>query len=192
MRKIAEGSAFSPAKEIFEDLSWDKGGRMQGKKVRDSSVVIAQVMLSQDVNPAGNVHGGVIMKHIDTAAGVVASRHARRNVVTASIDRLDFHCPIFVGDLLFFKGSLNMVGRTSMEIGVRVEAENLVTGEVRHTASAYLTLVALDEDNRPTEVPPLVLETEEEIRRNREAKTRREMRPAEGRRRVNCQTDPKS
>jgi acyl-CoA hydrolase len=77
-----------------------------------------------------------------------------------------------------------------MEIGVRVEAENLVTGEVRHTASAYLTLVALDEDNRPTEVPPLVLETEEEIRRNREAKTRREMRRAEGRREVKCQTVP--
>jgi len=165
---------------------------MEGKRVRDSSVIIAQVMVSQDVNPAGNVHGGVIMKHIDTTAGVVASRHARRNVVTVSIDRLDFHCPVFVGDLLSFKGSLNMVGRTSMEIGVRVEAENLITGQVRHTASAYLTFVALGEDNLPTEVPSLVLETEEEIRRNREAKTRREMRPAEGRRRVNCQTDPKS
>ncbi|HAM53304.1 MAG TPA: acyl-CoA thioesterase [Nitrospiraceae bacterium] len=159
---------------------------MEGKKVRESSVIIAQVMVSQDVNPAGNVHGGVIMKHIDTTAGVVASRHARCNVVTASIDRLHFHCPAFVGDLLTFKGSLNMVGKTSMEIGVRVEAETIRTGEVRHTASAYLTFVALDKDNHPAEVPPLILETEEELRRNREAKKRREMRLAERRRGVKC------
>ena len=174
------------------DAYGDKGGEMEGKKVRDSSVVIAQVMVFQDVNPAGNVHGGVIMKHIDTTAGVVASRHARLNVVTASIDRLDFHCPVFVGDLLSFKGSLNMVGKTSMEVGVRVEAENIKTGEVRHTASAYLTFVALDKDNVPAAIPPLILETEEEFRRNREAITRREMRLTERRREVKCQIDPGS
>ncbi|MCL5022393.1 MAG: acyl-CoA thioesterase [Nitrospirae bacterium] len=165
---------------------------MEGKKVGESSVAIAQVMVPQDVNPAGNVHGGVIMKLIDTAAGVVASRHARRNVVTASIDRLDFHHPVFVGDLVLVKGSLNMVGRTSMEIGVRVEAENLLTGERRHTASAYLTLVALDEEGRPVRVPPLVVETEEEARRNREAATRREARLKERRREAKCQRDPNS
>ncbi len=152
---------------------------MEGRRVRDSSVTIAQVMIPQDANPAGNVHGGVIIKLIDTAAGVVASRHARSNVVTASVDRLDFHHPVFIGDLLFFKASLNLVGRTSMEIGVRVEAENVLTGEVRHTASAYLTYVALDGSGRPHEVPPLILETEEETRRNREAKARRETRLAE-------------
>ena len=165
---------------------------MEGKKVKDSRVIMAQVMVPQDVNPAGNVHGGVIMKLIDTTAGVVASRHARSNVVTASIDRLDFHHPVFVGDLLFLKGNLNMVGRTSMEIGVRVEAENLITGEIRHTASAYLTFVALDKNGRPSEVPPLVLETEEEVRRNHEAKIRRALRLEGKKQEKQCQLDPKT
>ena len=169
----------------------EKGGRpvAEGKRVGESSVIIAQVMIPQDANPAGNVHGGVIMKLIDTAAAVVASRHARGNTVTASIDRLDFHHAVYVGDLLFFKGSLNMVGRTSMEVGVRVEAENIFTGEIRHTASAYLTFVALDKEGRPHEVPPLIIETEDEIRRNREAKTRREARLAEKKREASCQLD---
>ena len=149
---------------------------MKEKTVRETTVTMAQVMLPQDANPAGHVHGGVIMKLIDTAAAVVASRHARGNTVTASIDRLDFHNPVFVGDLLFLKAGLNMVGRTSMEAGVRVEAENYMTGEVRHTASAYLTFVALDEKGRPMEVPPLVPETEDEKRRNREALMRRKTR----------------
>ncbi len=162
---------------------------MDGKRVKDSSVTIAQVMIPEDANPMGNVHGGVIVKLIDTAAGVVASRHARSNVVTASIDRLDFHNPVFIGDLLFFKAGLNMVGRTSMEIGVRVEAENVRTGEVRHTASAYLTYVALDDRGRPRDVPPLILETEDEIRRNREAKARRAIRLAEREKESGCQGD---
>ncbi len=165
---------------------------MEGKKVSDSSVIIAQVMIPQDANPAGNVHGGVIMKLIDTTAAVVASRHARRNAVTASIDRLDFHHAIYVGDLLFFKGSLNMVGRTSMEVGVRVEAENIFTGEIRHTASAYLTFVALDKEGRPTAIPPLIIETDEEKRRNIEAVKRREIRLAERKREERCQIDPGS
>jgi uncharacterized protein (TIGR00369 family) len=163
---------------------------MEAKKVKDSSVAIAQVMVPQDVNPSGNVHGGVIMRLIDTTAGVVASRHARSNVVTVSIDRLDFHHPVFVGDLLVLKGSLNMVGRTSMEIGVRVEAENLMTGQVRHTASAYLTFVALDKEGKPREVPPLILETEDEVRRNREAKVRRAQRVTERRQEARCQISP--
>ena len=149
---------------------------MEGKKVKDTSVVMAQLMTPQDVNLAGNVHGGVIMKLIDTAAGAVAARHARTNSVTASVDRLDFHNPVFVGDLVTLKASLNLVGRTSMEVGVYVQSENLITGQIRHTASAYITLVALDKDGRPTAVPPLILETEEEIRRNREAQARREIR----------------
>ncbi len=165
---------------------------MEAKRVKDSSVVIAQVMIPQDANPAGNVHGGVIMKLIDTAAAVAATRHARSNVVTASIDRLDFHHPVYVGDLLFLKASLNMTGRTSMEVGVRVEAENVITGEVRHTASAYLTFVALEDNGRPREVPPLLVEAEEEVRRNREARIRKEARLAEKRREATCRLDPES
>jgi uncharacterized protein (TIGR00369 family) len=163
---------------------------MEGKRIKDSSVTIAQVMIPQDANPAGNIHGGVIMKLIDTAAAVVAARHARSNVVTASIDRLDFHHPVFVGDLLFFRGSLNLTGSTSMEVGVRVEAENLLTGELRHTASAYITFVALDTNGRPRAVPQLVLEGEDEQRRHREAKARREVRLAERRSEATCQRTP--
>jgi uncharacterized protein (TIGR00369 family) len=156
---------------------------MKEKAVTETSITIAQVMLPQDTNPAGNVHGGVIMKLIDTAAAVVASRHARCNTVTASIDRLVFHHPVFVGDVLFLKAGLNMAGKSSMEVGVRVEAENYLTGEVRHTASAYLTFVALDEKGRPKEVPGLIPETDAEKRRYQEAlmrkKTRLELRTKE-------------
>ncbi|MCX5841621.1 MAG: acyl-CoA thioesterase [Deltaproteobacteria bacterium] len=149
------------------------------KRVRESSIIMAQQMNPQDANPAGNVHGGVIMKLIDTAAGAVAIRHARSNAVTASIDRLDFFHPVFVGDFVTLRASLNFVGRTSMEVGVRVESENLMTGERRHTSTAYLTYVALDGQGQPLPLPPMILETEEEKRRNREAKVRRETRLAE-------------
>ena len=165
---------------------------MEGKRVRDSSVVMAQMMNPQDANPAGNVHGGVVVKIIDEAAGVVAARHARSNVVTASIDRMDFHNAVFVGDVLFFSASLNFVGRTSMEIGVRVEAENVITGVVRHAASAYLTYVALDAQGKPHEIPPLILESDEEKRRNREARERRAVRLAEKKREADCRKDPGS
>ncbi|MCX5823146.1 MAG: acyl-CoA thioesterase [Deltaproteobacteria bacterium] len=160
---------------------------MEGKRVEESSAVMSQLMSHQDTNLAGNVHGGVIMKLIDTAAGVAAVRHARSNVVTASIDRLDFHHPVFVGDLLTLRANLNFIGRTSMEVGVRVETENPMTGERRHTASAYLTYVALDRDGRPIPLPPLILETEEEMRRNREAKARRETRLVEKKKEKACQ-----
>jgi len=158
-----------------------KGGNMlkKGKTVKESQVIMAQQMNPHDANPAGNVHGGVIMKLIDTAAGSVSIRHARSNAVTASIDRLDFHCPVFVGDLVTLKASMNLVGKTSMEIGVRVEAENLLSGEVRHTASAYLTFVSLDEFGKSKVIPPLILETDEERRRNHEAKARKEARMQE-------------
>ena len=152
---------------------------MEGKTVRESSVTLSHVMMPQDANPAGNIHGGVIMKHIDEAAGVVAFRHVRSNVVTAAIERLEFHHPMFIGNLLTLKASIRMVGNTSMDIGVRAETEDLFTGEVRHTVSAYLTYVALDESGRPKKVPPLILESEDEMRRNREARVRREVRLAE-------------
>ena len=135
------------------------------KKVSESEVRLAQVMLPEDANPAGNVHGGTIMKLVDNAAAVVASRHCRRNVVTASIDRMDFHKPVYVGNLVILKSSLNWVGRTSMEIGVKVEAEDLMTGYNTHIASAYLTFVALDEQGKPVEVPGIILETADHERR---------------------------
>jgi acyl-CoA hydrolase len=162
---------------------------MKNKRPKDSTISMAIVMLPEDANPAGNVHGGVIMKHIDSAAGVVAVRHASSNAVTASIDRLDFHSPVYVGNLLMVKASLNMVGTTSMEVGVRVEAEDVMTGEVRHTASAYLTFVALDANGRPKKIPGLILESQEEIRRNREARARRASRLAERAKEKECQRD---
>jgi uncharacterized protein (TIGR00369 family) len=154
---------------------------MEGKKVSESRVVMAQVMNPESANPAGNVHGGNIMKLIDIAGGVAATRHARVHVVTASIERLDFLCPVFVGDFLTLKASVNFVGKTSMEIGVRVEAENPLTGKTRHTGSAYLTYVALDLNSRPIQLPPLILETEEDRHRNREAANRKQTRLAERR-----------
>lgn len=149
---------------------------MQGKKVSESIVILSHVMQPQDANPAGNIHGGVIMKLIDNAAGVVAIRHARSNAVTASIDRLDFHYPVYVGDLVTLTASLNMVGRTSMDIGVRVESEKMISGESHHTASAYLTFVALNKDGKALEVPPLILESEAEKRRHKDAQQRSKQR----------------
>lgn len=156
------------------------------KTVKSTRVIMAHLMLPQDANAAGLVHGGVVMKHIDDAAGVVAIRHAGTNAVTASIDRLDFHNPVCIGNLLSLKASINLVGRTSMEIGVRVEAEDLLTGEVRHTASAYLTFVALDDKMHATPVPPLELATEDEKRRNRQAIARRKHRLSEKTKEKRC------
>ena len=149
---------------------------MEGKKISESRVIMAQVMNPESSNPAGNVHGGDIMKLIDTTGGIAATRHARAHVVTASIDRVDFHHPVYVGDFLVLKASVNFVGKTSMEVGVRVEAENTITGKVRHTGSAYLTYVALDDNKRPIQLPPLILETDEDRHRNGEAAQRRQMR----------------
>ncbi|THB71599.1 MAG: acyl-CoA thioesterase [Desulfovibrio sp.] len=149
---------------------------MQAKPVSQSQVVMSYRVLPQDTNPAGNIHGGVILKHIDSAAGVVAARHCRTNVVTASIDSMSFLEPIFVGELVTFMASPNFVGTSSMEIGVRVEAENLLTGHVRHTATAYLTYVSLDEARNPVPIPKLIMETEEQKRRHEEACLRRKAR----------------
>lgn len=149
------------------------------KNVKDSSITIVQHMTQMDANLAGNVHGGTIMKLIDNTAGIVAARHTGKNPVTASIDRLDFHSPVFVGDLLRLSASINYVGKTSMEIGVRVEAENMITGAVRHTASAFLTYVALDAEGKPSVIPSVSFDTEDEIRRSCEARERRKRRLAE-------------
>ncbi len=149
---------------------------MEGKRVSESSTIMSQLMVQADAVWADAVHGGVVMKLIETAGGVAAMRHARMPVVAAAVTRLDFQAPVSVGDLLTLRASVSLVGRSSMEVGVRVDAENLMTGESRHAASAYLTYVALDKDGRPTAVPGLILETDEEVRRNREAELRREAR----------------
>ena len=150
------------------------------RRVSDSATIMTHRPLPEDANPAGNVHGGVILKQIDLAGAVCAMRHARgQSVVTASIDRMEFKAPVHVGELMLLHASVNMVGRNSMEIGVRVEVENLFTGEVRHAASAYLTFVALGPDRKPTPVPDLILETSTHERRNREAQMRRQLRQEE-------------
>lgn len=143
------------------------------KAVKDSSVTLVQQMTVADANPSGNIHGGVIMKLVDNAAYLVARRHTGLNVVTASIDHLDFHSPVFAGDLLRLKASINNIGKSSMEIGVRVEAEDVLSGEIRHTASAYLTYVALDENQIPQPIAPVVFETDKEKERNCAAVERR-------------------
>jgi len=137
-------------------------------------VLMSHMMLPNIANPDGNVHGGDIMKLIDNAAAVVAMKYARTAVVTASIDRLDFHCPVHIGNLLILKASLNATGRTSMEIGVRVEAEDLKMGKTNHIASAYLTFVAIDDRRKPTPVPSYTPSTPDALRRNEEASARKE------------------
>jgi acyl-CoA hydrolase len=149
------------------------------RPVADSQVTLLRWMGIVDANSAGFVHGGVVMKLCDEAAGIAAVKHCRRRIVTAAIDRMTFMHPVHVGELLTCRASLNAVWRTSMEVGVRVEAENPLTGEQRHTSTAYLTMVALDESGRPTHVPPLAAESPIEERRMREAELRRRNRLAE-------------
>ncbi len=130
----------------------------------------------QDANSAGFVHGGTVMKMCDEAAGIAAVKHSRCRVVTAAIDRMTFLHPVYVGQLLTCRASVNAVWHTSMEVGVRVEAENPRTGEVRHTSTAYLTMVAVDDQGQPVQVPPLAVESDDEERRQREAGLRRQNR----------------
>ena len=144
-----------------------------GKRVSDTAIVMSQLMLPPDANPWGNVHGGTIMKLLDSAAGVVATRHCRSRVVTARIDEMSFLEPVFIGNVVTIKASVNDTGRTSLEVGVRVEAEDLQSGRTWHVGSAYLVFVSLDESGRPQEVPPLLPESEEELRRQREARERK-------------------
>jgi acyl-CoA hydrolase len=132
-----------------------------------------------DANSAGFVHGGVVMKLCDEAAGVAAIRHCRGRVVTAAMDRMTFILPVNVGDLLTCSATVNAAWRTSMEVGVRVEAENPRSGERRHTSTAYLTMVAVDDEGTPVPVPPLLAESEAERRRQHEAELRRRNRLAE-------------
>jgi uncharacterized protein (TIGR00369 family) len=146
---------------------------MEGKRIGDSQVTLSQVMNPEHVNVMGNVHGGVVMKLIDEAGGLCAARHARRPTVTVAVDSLEFLTPVHIGDLVTFEAHLTYVGHTSMEVEVCVEAEEILTGTRRLTNVAYVVYVALGNDGRPTEVPPLILETEEERQRWEQAKQRR-------------------
>ncbi|MGH2992024.1 MAG: acyl-CoA thioesterase [Solirubrobacterales bacterium] len=136
-------------------------------------------MSVEDANSAGSIHGGTVMKLCDEAAGLAAIRHARQRVVTAAVDRLTFLHPVHVGEVLTLRASVNAAWRTSMEVGVRVEAENPFTGETRHTSSAYLTMVAIDDQGRARRVPPFAAGSPTAERREREAQLRRATRLAE-------------
>src|SRR4051794_12859633 len=132
-----------------------------------------------DSNAAGFVHGGTVMRLCDEAAGIAAIRHCGLRVVTAAMDRMTFVNPVRIAEIVTCRAQVNAAWNTSMEVGVRVEAENPRSGEVRHTSTAYLTMVALDDEGQPTRVPPLLPESEDERRRNREAEVRRANRLAE-------------
>jgi acyl-CoA hydrolase len=152
---------------------------MEPKPASESRAQLVEWMSVGDANSAGFVHGGVVMKLCDEAAGIAAIRHCRRRVVTAAMDRMTFVRPVNVGELVTCTASVNAAWRTSMEVGVRVVAESPLTGERRHTSTAYLTMVAVDDDGVPTPVPPLVAESEAEQRRRHEAELRRHNRLAE-------------
>ncbi len=171
------GGSAKPAGATGGDALEGRGSpSMAPRTVAESRVTLTQAMGPEHANLWGHVHGGTVMRLVDTAAGYAAIRHCRCRAVTARIDELDFLEPVMLGDLLIVKASVNDVGRSSMEVGVRVEAENVMTGEVRHVASAYLVFVALDDTGAPRPVPPLIAETPEELRRMAAAKLRREYR----------------
>jgi acyl-CoA hydrolase len=149
-----------------------------GKPVSASASEMTEFVLPNDANVLGKMLGGRVMHLIDIAGALAAGRHSNSYIVTASVDYLDFRCPIEVGEFILLKASVNRVFHTSMEVGVKVFAENILTGERKHTSSAYLTYVALDKNRKPHLAPPLILETEEDRRRFREAGERRDLRLA--------------
>jgi acyl-CoA hydrolase len=144
-----------------------------------STGIMSRWMGPGDANSAGNVHGGVIMHIADEVAGIAAVRHCGNRVVTAALDRMSFLTPVYIGQLLTLRATVNAAWRSSMEVGVRVEAEHVRTGEVVHAVTTYVTLVALDDEGNPTVVPPLDPRTPDELRRQREAELRRSNRLAE-------------
>jgi acyl-CoA hydrolase len=151
---------------------------LPGRFVRESISEYSEFALPNDANTLGNVLGGKVMHLVDLAAALAAVRHSRCSVVTASVDHMSFLHPIHIGQLIVLRSSVNRVFRTSMEVGVRVEVENLVSGEIQHTSSAYLTFVALDKSGRRVAIPPVIPETEYEKRRYEDAEERRAYRLA--------------
>lgn len=152
---------------------------MEGKPPRLSHTTLAEVMMPYMANVLGNVHGGVLLAMMDRVAAVSAIRHAQRTCVTVSVDRVHFREPIHVGELVTMHSSVNYAHRTSVECGIRVESENILTGVVRHTNSCYLTFVAIDENGKPVAVPPVLPETDEEKARFVAGELRRQQRIAE-------------
>lgn len=150
-----------------------------GKRPRVSRTEMVEVVLPQDANPLGNILGGRVMHLVDIAAAIAAHRHSNSYVVTASVDYVDFRNPIRVGELIILKSNVNRVFRTSMEVGVKVFSENVLSGERKHTTSAYVTFVAIDETGRPKPVPALLPESAEDRRRYRDALARRRIRLAQ-------------
>lgn len=144
------------------------------RPVAASQSTMSELMMPNMANNLGNVFGGVILSLVDRVAAVAAIRHARGACVTVSVDRVEFREPIHVGELVIARASVNFVGRTSIEVGVRVEAENIVTGKRRHTNSCHLTFVAVDAEGRPRQVAPVVPETDEQKQRYERARLRRE------------------
>ena len=163
----------------FAEAFLDYWPAMEPRPPSDSCSVLTRWMGIEHANVAGNVHGGEIMKMCDEVAGIAAIRHSGRRVVTAAMDRMTFLHPVLVGHLVTVKATVNAAWRTSMEVGVRVESEHVPSGEVLHTSTAYLTLVALDDGGNPTQVPPVAPQDESEERRRREAQLRRDNRLAE-------------
>lgn len=162
--------------ELLERL--DKGEAARGRTVGHSEVWMAQLMLPEQANPAGFVHGGELMKLMDNAAGVVAARHSRANPVTAMVEDINFHTPVRVGELVLVHAKVTFVSRSSMEIKIEVDAENLRTGERRRALSAYYVMVAVDLNGKAVEVPPLVVITEDEERLFNEGLARYQQRKA--------------
>jgi acyl-CoA hydrolase len=149
---------------------------MEGRPVSASRVVVARPMQPPDANAQGNVHGGVILRMMDEAAGIAVARHTHSRAVTAAIDSFSFLHPVQIGDFVSVLASINWAGRSSLEVGVRVEAENLRTGTVTHTGTGRLIFVSIDEQGRPAPVPPLLPETEDDRRRMAEAEERQKAR----------------
>lgn len=143
------------------------------KPIRVSEVTMTEMVLPQHTNALGNVFGGTVMSWVDIAAATCAMRHCARQVVTASVDALHFLAPIRLGWIATIQASINYVGGSSCEIGVKVTSENPISGETYHTASAYLTFVSLDSHNRPTPMPGLILETDDDRRRHAAGEIRR-------------------
>ncbi len=151
---------------------------MNGKPVSNSKSESVHLVLPSDANALGTIFGGRIMAWTDLTASIAAFRHTRRICVTASMDEFHFISPVRVGEIVILKASVNYTHKTSLEIGVRVESEDPLTGERKHTGSSYLTFVAIDDKSRPIEVPPVIPESPDEKRRFREAEERRESRLA--------------
>jgi acyl-CoA hydrolase len=151
-------------------------GKPQGKSPSESSVTMTEIVLPSHTNALGTIFGGQIVSWVDIAAAIAAGRHARRVVVTASIDALHFVAPVRLGHVVHLKAMVNFAGRTSMEVGVRVDSEEPITGDMKHAMTAYTTFVALDEKGKPVEVPPVLPQSPVEKRRFEEAKKRREAR----------------